>query len=886
MLMNKIKKIEADLCNLGKRPTVSILKLVCNFYFFLSSKTKKNMKPSRRWERPGRLSCRVQKGENLRNVQNGRFLFGEQDPFVKGALVIATAADLEIQARKQDEKIMNKIIFGSNEQNLSESRLVAQSLSESQWERTRAIDHGGKNPVWENDIVDDWGRSNELFFRFPGRDSARPDVPIRLFLRVMDSERLGNDREIGIGALDVVDTLKSKNSATGLRCELEDQAGFIVVDIFFEEWPVACSQGILHLDIAKATNLRRVSTFSREDPFCQVELHPWKTKVRTRTSHDAGRNPDWHEEGGTLAIAFPGLETKHSMGLGLKLTVYDEEKLHRNRAMGTAWLDILHFIEKAFSEEKEENEAERVTLSLWDCHHCVKPAGVLEMQVLFRPSFSNFDQSIATNAQASKKRALLIGINYTNQEGELRGCHNDALEIQAVLQGDFGVEEIKLLIDGKDSKKFELPTAANIRAGLKWLLDGAQSGDHLFLHYSGHGSQVPDEDNDEEDGKDEILVPLDMDWNNPKSFISDDELRSGFFEKVPKGVDLTVVFDCCHSGTMSDLKLFDKPLGGFLVPEVKNDRSNDDSETRSRFLPPPKFIQDRINQLRQSRSSASLAMKRLTLNKKVKDGSSILVISGCRDDQTAADAKIDGKFMGATTWSLRRVMSQKGTQISVAELLFAIQENIRSKGWSQVPQLSLSSMKSASTPWMDGWGSLRAEAGHEIDEEKTKVGDQELPPCSEQERHVQISCMEKQLDEEDEEYDSGIDLDVDEMVFSQRQVLQQKTEESSDDGFDFGDNEDDEYDEEEENRRRFLPQPFVNNKENGEDLSGHDSDSDEDDYAFIEKESAANEVHGDVPESEEEERVWKYNATTKPRAPAWRISSNLNYLRILQQNNG
>ena len=40
---------------------------------------------------------------------------------------------------------------------------------------------------------------------------------------------------------------------------------------------------------------------------------------------------------------------------------------------------------------------------------------------------------------------------------------------------------------------------------MKWLLGGVQSGDSLFFHFSGHGSQVIDHSGDEEDGLDETI---------------------------------------------------------------------------------------------------------------------------------------------------------------------------------------------------------------------------------------------------------------------------------------------------------------------------------------------------------------------------------------------
>ena len=54
---------------------------------------------------------------------------------------------------------------------------------------------------------------------------------------------------------------------------------------------------------------------------------------------------------------------------------------------------------------------------------------------------------------------------------------------------------------------------------------GGRRGDVLLVHYSGHGSNVPDNDGDEADGRDEILCPTDLDWKDP---LRDDWLRKTF----------------------------------------------------------------------------------------------------------------------------------------------------------------------------------------------------------------------------------------------------------------------------------------------------------------------------------------------------------------------
>jgi hypothetical protein len=110
----------------------------------------------------------------------------------------------------------------------------------------------------------------------------------------------------------------------------------------------------------------------------------------------------------------------------------------------------------------------------------------------------------------SKRKALIVGINYVGQQGQLKGCHNDASTMEQLLRKEcYGFKEFRMLTDnqqaGNPGKK---PTARNIKRGFEWLLDGAQPGDKLFFHYSGHGTQVKDSDGDEEDGFDEALCPV------------------------------------------------------------------------------------------------------------------------------------------------------------------------------------------------------------------------------------------------------------------------------------------------------------------------------------------------------------------------------------------
>jgi len=94
------------------------------------------------------------------------------------------------------------------------------------------------------------------------------------------------------------------------------------------------------------------------------------------------------------------------------------------------------------------------------------------------------------------------------------------------------------------------PTRNNILAAYQQITIEAQPGDAVFCHYSGHGGKLVDDDGDEEDGYDETLVPLDYESAGQ---IRDDDLFQCLVGKFERGVTVTCIMDCCHSGTVLDL---------------------------------------------------------------------------------------------------------------------------------------------------------------------------------------------------------------------------------------------------------------------------------------------------------------------------------------------
>ncbi|GFH57094.1 metacaspase [Chaetoceros tenuissimus] len=147
------------------------------------------------------------------------------------------------------------------------------------------------------------------------------------------------------------------------------------------------------------------------------------------------------------------------------------------------------------------------------------------------------------------KRAVMVGINYIGQDGELRGCHNDVLNMKEYLMDVHGFEESNMNILLDDGVHTD-PTKDNIMTAFREIVQQSEEGDVVYIHYSGHGASVRDDDGDEADGMDETLVPVDY---NKSGLIRDDDLLTTLVVPMKKGVFVTAIMDCCHSGTILDL---------------------------------------------------------------------------------------------------------------------------------------------------------------------------------------------------------------------------------------------------------------------------------------------------------------------------------------------
>lgn len=93
-----------------------------------------------------------------------------------------------------------------------------------------------------------------------------------------------------------------------------------------------------------------------------------------------------------------------------------------------------------------------------------------------------------------RRKALLIGINYTGTPHQLRGCINDAMNMREYLINDRGFSsdrsDMVVMSDAPENQGTPFyPTGENMLAAFNWLVAGNNKGDSVFLSYSGHGCE-------------------------------------------------------------------------------------------------------------------------------------------------------------------------------------------------------------------------------------------------------------------------------------------------------------------------------------------------------------------------------------------------------------
>ncbi len=163
--------------------------------------------------------------------------------------------------------------------------------------------------------------------------------------------------------------------------------------------------------------------------------------------------------------------------------------------------------------------------------------------------------NVAAAEELGERRALLISMSDYGYDDPQTGwkdlnAHNDSAWLtEALVSRGFAADHIARIAD-KDA------TRDGILDALRALENRTQAGDHLVVHYSGHGQQLRDDDGDEVDGYDESLVPygapMAQDGYDGGKHLRDDDLAKSIKAlrlKAGPGGSVAILLDSCHSGT-------------------------------------------------------------------------------------------------------------------------------------------------------------------------------------------------------------------------------------------------------------------------------------------------------------------------------------------------
>jgi len=279
-----------------------------------------------------------------------------------------------------------------------------------------------------------------------------------------------------------------------------------------------------------------------------------------------------------------------------------------------------------------------------------------------------------TSKRSAKAKAVSVhvGLNavdpkhYEGWSGELVACEFDAQDMATIARAA-GMKSTLLV-----TKK---ATRANVLAAVRSASKTLRPGDLLFVTYSGHGGQVPDVTGEEDDKLDET-------WCLYDGELIDDEVFQAL-SRFAAGVRILVFSDSCHSGTVIRARI---PEG---IPTA-----------RSKMMPPSVAMRTyRAHQAfydtlqrnvaktagKASTPSPDSALARVVVSKRLTAiandcKASVILISGCQDNQTS----MDGDHNGAFTEQVLQVWNQGTFTGNYAQFHAAIKARMPR---TQVPNL-------------------------------------------------------------------------------------------------------------------------------------------------------------------------------------------------------
>nr|POF04585.1 metacaspase-1 [Quercus suber] len=202
-------------------------------------------------------------------------------------------------------------------------------------------------------------------------------------------------------------------------------------------------------------------------------------------------------------------------------------------------------------------------------------------------------------------------------------------------------------------------------------------------------------------GFDDTIVPVDFERSGQ---IPSGVLHRQLVSRLPPSSTLFIIFDCCHSGSAVELPFVYRSDEDGNVNMMDNVKMGVQLFGEASHLIQGGFTMDKVGEAKELLAGATSFFRSLTHEQEQTDeyglgeqdfaeeyrgeaAKQVWMYSGCRDDQTSADASIAGSHVGAMSWAFLECMKM-GTNQSYIQVLQNTRQILRGR-YQQVPQLSV-----------------------------------------------------------------------------------------------------------------------------------------------------------------------------------------------------
>ncbi|KAK4870151.1 hypothetical protein LT330_005205 [Penicillium expansum] len=281
-------------------------------------------------------------------------------------------------------------------------------------------------------------------------------------------------------------------------------------------------------------------------------------------------------------------------------------------------------------------------------------------------------------SESNTRWTLLVGINFYATR-PLRGCVNDVNMIKQYLRSDATNNRVTVLTATKSpdpayrqpvEQQSAWPTQSNIRSHLEEIIQSANAGDLVYIHYSGHGSRRPTPAHKpygHSDTGDVALVVLNDDASANEDFPGF-ALAMILKRMVKKGLLVTLVLDCCFSGHVY--------------------RQDGEQNTTIRTLGPISAIGELPVHSNRSHTAQQTFRDAQPLPRWLVDPEGYKIISACGPHEIAQETAFDGAYHGVLSFFLHHsLVSLRNQQTAISHQTFLgnLVNSVQSRVTRQTP---------------------------------------------------------------------------------------------------------------------------------------------------------------------------------------------------------